>query len=553
MGGTSSKGTNGKDKTVESQMKWLRKELRLRTEIARVVANNMAADELIDNILLVLAEGFGASGGAVYFMDQEHSTLSVKATWGLAPEYAEKYQRIHLGTNVTGRVAETGEGMIIRDSSVDQRSTENVVKILSYRSAVVTPVTSEGEVIGIIALISEDREHFNDNDLKLMEFISDHTSLVIANAILNQQIAMEREMTLDILDSVDEGIYDARVDPLEDADGVDDLLEKCVFRTLNQSFSRQSMNGLAPGHRLSAGFEGKFLRKALESAISDGEFVGIERKWFGEEERLFEVKALGVYEDDRFIGIKGTRAEVTDRLKMEEKLDQNKRDSELFMDHLTHDISNVNTAVLGFLELMSNKNDLPEDAGTYVMKSIEAVTRSSDLLRKIITLSKSQKDPESTRIQNVFISIDKAVNMVSMEYPSREIRGIRDPPTGEVLAICDDLLDDLFRIIFHGLVKSNGSDRVDIGINHREWSYDGVEGSLITITDEIQEISGEIGNDLMGEDRILNGSSYSMLDVTITRNIAARYGGRVWIHEKVEEEGRSGSTYMIFLPGIKEV
>ena len=94
---------------------------------------------------------------------------------------------------------------------------------------------------------------------------------------------------------------------------------------------------------------------------------------------------------------------------------------------------------------------------------------------------------------------------------------------------------------------------VDIGINHRNWSYDGVDGSLITITDEIQDISGEINKDLLGADRIRNGSNYSMLDVTVIRNIVSRYGGRLWIQENIEGDNRSGSTYMIFLPEAKDL
>ena len=62
-----------------------------------------------------------------------------------------------------------------------------------------------------IALISETPGFFTDKDLKMLDQIGAHISLAIVNSFLNQEIREEKEKTLNILERLDEGIFEAEV------------------------------------------------------------------------------------------------------------------------------------------------------------------------------------------------------------------------------------------------------------------------------------------------------------------------------------------------------
>ena len=536
---------------IISENKTLKRELKLRREISRAIGANLPSDELIQNIINILVEGFGASGGAVYFIEPEKDELIVKATSNFKREYAVKYQKIHIGNNLSGMVAQTGEGILIKDSTSDDRSTENVVKILEYKSAVVTPVTSKGEVIGIIALISRDKNFFTDKDLKLMEFIGDHISLAIANSMLNESIARERETTFDILQRVDEGIFEVDLkDPLnrDESELVDRFVENGRIRLVNSSFSKQSGKDLETGDWVGDAFEEKQLRRFLEVLFRDGEYYGIERRFFGEQEKFYEVSMMLIEDECGINGIKGIRRDVTERTKMEEELKESKRETELFMDYLTHDVSNINTAVLGFLELISSRKDLPGDVDEYLIKSIGAVTRSSKLIRKIITLSKTQKGPHNLIKTDVRSVMNRAIDMVNMENPSIEINICGGGEQEDVVVECDELIDDLFHLLISNGIKGIEEGRVNFEINYKKWEYGGTDGYLICVTNDIPsgDLLGE--GSAEGDEVKATQSDYSGIDISIMRGLARRYGGRLWIQNREKGDSESGTRYMIFFP-----
>ena len=530
-----------------AENKNLKRELKLRREISRAIGANLPSDRLIQNILNILVEGFGATGGAVYFMDVDRDELTVKATTNFKREYAVKYQKIHLGSNLSGRVAQTGEGILIRDSTSDNRSTDNVVKILEYKSAVVTPVTSKGEVIGIIALISKFKNFFSEKDLKLMEFISDHISLTIDNSMLNERIARERETTFDILQRVDEGIFEIELrDPInkQSADLVDSLIEEGRIRLVNSSFSNQAGKELVVGDPVGEAFEEKQLRTLLEELAQRGESNGIERRFFGEMERFYDVSMVMISDGDDIRGFKGIRRDVTDRMKMEEEIKKSKQETELFMDYLTHDVSNINTAVLGFLELVSNRQDLPDDVDEYIIRSIDAVTKSSDLIRKIITLSKTQKGPQALVKTDIHSVIRRVFDMVNMENPSVEINVDDQMDHEEIIVECDELIDDLFHLVITNGIKEVKEGRVDYEINYREWEYGDRYGYLVCLTNDIPSDVGETET----IDKAPSGKDYDGINVSIMKGLARRYDGKLWIQNREKGESESGQRYMLFFP-----
>lgn len=532
----------------------LKQELRIRTELARVVSSFIKPNELMPNVLNVLCDGFGADGGAIYFMEKDSDEITLRATYNLDRSYAIKYQKIHLGSHVTGVVAETGEGMIIRDSVQDQRSTKGVVQILKYRSAVVTPVTSEGEVVGIIALISENPGFFTDRDLKLLEFMGANISLAIVNSFLNQEINLERERTLDILEHVDEGIFQADLpEPIEksrDMEGLTVLIYRNARLSLiNPSFQRQSGNNVELGTPMHKSFEDIQLFRMLKEVIGSGSVMGVERRWSGEEEKLYEVSMVIITKDNNIKGVKGVRRDITTRMEMEEKLKESKAQTDLYMDVLSHDIANINTAIMGFLDILDDRMDEKDMLRNYVKRSRDAVERSTQMIRKVKSLSKIHKSEFELSMADLKERININFDAVKREFPQKMVKMELEAREGPVIVKCDEMVDDLLANLFRNSISSVDFPTVEIQMGIKNWEFGDNNGFLLSITDNGKGVPEELKERVMssktGDAECMPGKG---LGLSLVKGIIERYGGRIWFEDRMKGNYKEGSVIMVFFP-----
>jgi signal transduction histidine kinase/putative methionine-R-sulfoxide reductase with GAF domain len=532
----------------------LRKELEMRSELARVVSSYTHPTKLLPNILSILCNGFGALGGAIFFMEKGTDKITLKATHGLDRSYALKYQEIHLGSHVTGKVAKNGEGMIIKDAAVDQRSTKGVVEMLRYRSAVVTPVISESEVIGIIALVSETPDFFTDKDLKMLDQIGAHISLAIVNSYLNQEIREEREKTLDILERLDEGIFEAEVkEPISlDNDLEASALEfynKAYFTLMNQSFIKQCEEDVWLGAGLGSGFDEKQILKMLPEVISKGEVKGIERIWSGETERIFEISMVRVVKDGGIRGIEGVRRDVTARSQIQEKIQEAKAQTDFYMDLLSHDISNINTTVLGFLDMMESRVNKPQDIHRFINISREQMKRSSRMIHKIKILSKVQREAPDLFQIDISQKLESNFDRVKIHFPQKTAVLNFDPGLSAVLVRCDDFFDELVQSIFElGLEEADGNlSEIDVEIKRYEFNEE--VGFLLSFSNGGGEVSDTLRERIFKRDLSSKGAPPGIgLGLSIMEAIVERYKGKIWIEDRIVGGRREGTRIMVFLP-----
>ncbi len=550
--------SNMEEKKVTDLMKEvsrLRQELRIRTELARVVSSFTSPDDLMPNVLNVLCDGFGADGGAIYFMEKESKEITLRATYNLDRSYAIKYQKIHLGSHVTGVVAETGEGMIIRDSVQDQRSTKGVVQILRYRSAAVTPVTAEGEVVGIIALISENPGHFSERDLKLLEFMGANISLAIVNSFLNHEISQERERTLDILENVDEGIFQADLpEPIEKSRDLEGLTvvfyQNARLSLINPSFQRQSGNNVEIGLPMQKSFEDIQLFRMLKEVLRSGSVMGVERRWIGEEEKLYEVSMVLISKDNKIKGVKGVRRDITSRLNLEEKLKKSKAETDLYMDVLSHDIANINTAIMGFLSILDDRMKENDPLRDFVKRSKDAIDRSNQMIKKVKGLSRVQRSEEDLSMADLKERINSNFDDVKREFPHKMVKMELEAREGPVLVKCDELIDELLTNLFRNSISGGDLPTVEIQLEISNWKFDENAGYLLKMTDNGKGVPDDL------KERVLGGKTNDTecvpgkgLGLSLVKGIIERYGGRIWFEDRMKGNYKEGTMIMVFFPG----
>lgn len=213
--GTETLTTNKKRVDPDSEILRLKRELGFRTSLSEVLTTYKSPEDLFPELLKVLCDGFRAEGGAIYFKDKYSDRITLKNTIGFSQEYSKRYSEIVMGEHLTGKSAQRREPILVTDSNADPRSTDGVIKILEYRSALVTPVLAGEELVGVIALIHRKPDSFDERDLEFLESISGNLSLAIVNSYLHRDILEEKAKVFSIIEGSREGVFEALVPPEE--------------------------------------------------------------------------------------------------------------------------------------------------------------------------------------------------------------------------------------------------------------------------------------------------------------------------------------------------
>jgi PAS domain S-box-containing protein len=157
--------------------------VRHREELARIGRITDVAlargtyDEMLRELLHRLREELGADAATVLLLDQASRELVVRAWDGLDAE-TQAYGRVPLGRGIAGRVAATGEPVVIDDvSRVDVVSPMLRQHVTSVAAV---PVRSEGQIIGALHVGSRAARHFTDGDVRLLAIVAERMAGVLS-------------------------------------------------------------------------------------------------------------------------------------------------------------------------------------------------------------------------------------------------------------------------------------------------------------------------------------------------------------------------------------
>ena len=120
------------------------------------------------------------------------ATIKHEDEWQVAFRggFCVNHPDVHALAGVTGRTIRTGKAQFVRDVTIDPDYVEVGAGVTCE---ICVPVTLEGEVVGTLNIESIADRPLTDDDFNLLRALSDQMSLVMVNALLNQDLAAERD------------------------------------------------------------------------------------------------------------------------------------------------------------------------------------------------------------------------------------------------------------------------------------------------------------------------------------------------------------------------
>jgi PAS domain S-box-containing protein len=172
-------------------------------KISRVVTSILDLDELIDEFMKAIAQGFGYRHVSMMMMDKERGDLYFKSGYGWQMDSIPRDRRQKLKEGIVGHSAYFGETLVSGDVETDPRYVRS--NLIGTKSELSVPVTYRGEILGVLDVQSDIKDAFTRNDVSTMEMLSDMLATSITNARVYTE-SKEREAALSILDRISKQI-----------------------------------------------------------------------------------------------------------------------------------------------------------------------------------------------------------------------------------------------------------------------------------------------------------------------------------------------------------
>jgi PAS domain S-box-containing protein len=237
------------------------------------------------------------------------------------------------------------------------------------------------------------------------------------------------------------------------------------------------------------------------------------------------------------------------------KLQEAKKEIELLNDLMFHDINNFNFATLNYIQMIASNKDVPAEHKMYLEKSLHLIRQTAELIENVKKLTK-------IGVMNTqdFVPIDltqvlkKIVSGLENSFPGRSISvNMNLPESCNVLA--NNLVEELFVNLLSNSVKYDPNQEIEIDISCEKAVEDGKNVWKVAISDRGNGIPDDKKSVLFQKyvrlkpDPKISGTG---LGLSICRALTDKFGGRIWVEDRVPGKSELGARFCVMLPAAKE-
>jgi len=161
-----------------------RKELDTLIRFSAIVNSSLQIEEVLSHAIKWAEEFVEAEASTIYELDEETGELFVRVARG--EKKPIEGLRLKIGEGVAGTVVQTGEPMVVQDTSVEDSFSPIFDRITGFvtRSMICVPLVVRGHPIGALQVLNKRNGQFTSNDLELLKIMAQQIAVAMENAKL---------------------------------------------------------------------------------------------------------------------------------------------------------------------------------------------------------------------------------------------------------------------------------------------------------------------------------------------------------------------------------
>jgi len=232
-----------------------------------------------------------------------------------------------------------------------------------------------------------------------------------------------------------------------------------------------------------------------------------------------------------------------------------KKEIELLNDLMFHDINNFNFATLNYIQMMAKSEGIPPEQRVHLEKSLQLIRQTADLIENVKKLTKiGVMSPEEFVPVDLTEVFTRAVSSLETAFPDREISVNMNLPERS-LVMANKLIEELFMNLLTNSVKYDPHQGVEIDIDVNRVAEESVSYWKVCIGDRGGGIPDEKKAQLFQKfvrlrpDPKVPGTG---LGLSICRALTDKFGGRIWVEDRVAGKSELGARFCVMLPAARE-
>lgn len=154
------------------------------TSFSATLNESLDLEHVIDTAVEMVKEIMLVEVVLMFTLDEETKELRIAAFEGVNEKYAEAVDHMRLGDGFCGRVAKTGQPLIIEDTLTDTKLTKPEAKEERLRTQLSVPLRTRGKIIGTICVATRRLRQFTQAEVELLTAIGNLIGIAIENSCL---------------------------------------------------------------------------------------------------------------------------------------------------------------------------------------------------------------------------------------------------------------------------------------------------------------------------------------------------------------------------------
>jgi len=172
-------------------------QLSLLNSIGEAVNQSLNLEKVLNTAAEKMTEALNFDASWIYILDSSSDKFDLRAHNGLDAETLAILARMDISSSVTGKIFHSGERIVCEELDHKCANTEihtpGIAPDSSFTSTAGFPIRAKDRVIGVLHLASKAKHHFTDDEVKLIESITQEIGVAAENARLFEQVHSKTE------------------------------------------------------------------------------------------------------------------------------------------------------------------------------------------------------------------------------------------------------------------------------------------------------------------------------------------------------------------------
>jgi len=153
--------------------------VRLLSEVTSQLLSSTQPQRIVESLCRKVMDHLNCQAFFNYLMDEKSGRLHLNACGGIPEETARSIEWIEFGTAVCACVARDGRRIVAEQIQTTSDPRTDLVRSLGLQAYACHPLMDQGRVIGTLSFGSQAKASFSEDDLALMNTVTDHVAIAM--------------------------------------------------------------------------------------------------------------------------------------------------------------------------------------------------------------------------------------------------------------------------------------------------------------------------------------------------------------------------------------